>query len=190
MRRLNKKIMHIQTIAKMNKNSDISNNNLRHGQALAMQWVGLVLQKIVKDISSGGNITKQLIGDAKSVNSKNDLNTIALGCHYVVAFILPLTIELALKALLSKQGIKPKNSHNLSDLHEQVPEQMKRTLQDTFFHQKKEVLNQENGSLEQLLARHSKDFVDWRYLDQPERLEKSDTEMQIAICTILDVYNL
>lgn len=162
---------------------------LLHGQSLAMQWVGLALQKIIADVDIGGDITKQLMGSAKSVDKGDGLDTLAIGCNYVVNFVLPFAAELALKALIIREGKEPHFSHNLSDLYNKLSESTKLQLQNKFTVHCKIDSAHTTRKLEDFFAAHKKDFVDWRYLDEAKKVKKEEKEMQLAICAILDVYN-
>ena len=167
----------------------MNKQKLLHGQALAMQWVGFALQSIIADIHSGGSITKQLMGSAKSVGNGNDLKTVAIGCNYVVNFVLPFAIELALKALLAKTGQGFKFTHDLLALYNKFSPDIKGRLQSEFIIQLEKGGCPETGSFEDLLTAHKNDFVDWRYLDKAEKLKKEEKEMHLAICAILEIYN-
>lgn len=166
----------------------MSEEKLRHGQALAIQWVTFLLQKVVEDIDNGGEKTRELIGNAQSVGKFNDLKTIALGYHYVLGSALPLAIELALKALLLKEGVTPRRTHDLLSLYSGLPELTRTMLQDKF-----QTLDEIDGYSERMsliLENHRTDFPDWRYLDSAGKLFKEENKkLQIAICTLLEIYN-
>lgn len=97
-----------------------------------LQWTSFCLQKIVADIAQGGLITRQLIGDAKNTGSTSPLDTISLGSKYVLNFIIPLSIELALKALIIKEGEQPDNIHDLSALYDKLPDDLKEQIEQNF----------------------------------------------------------
>lgn len=164
----------------------MNEEKLRHGQALAMQWVVYSLQKMNSDIKNNGGVTKNLIGDAKSVNGSNDLDTLATGCDYVVNFVLPFAIELALKSLLLKEGKTAGRIHGLLDLYNKLPESTRNSLQDNYIKNQKV----ERITFEKLLDNHKDDFINWRYLENAELLNKDEKKMQLALCSILDIYNL
>jgi hypothetical protein len=67
----------------------MNEQKLRHGQALAMQWVAFALQKIIVDVRHDGHITSALLDGAKNIGGEERLDTLALGCNYVVNFVLP-----------------------------------------------------------------------------------------------------
>lgn len=169
---------------------DSRNKELLHGQALAMQWVGFAMQKIMEDVKVGGTKTQQLLGNAKTVGNNSGIETLSLGCSYVVNFVLPFTIELALKALLTKENVNSGNIHDLLDLYNNLPEQIKSNLDAQY--QSLSANGTTSGSqslLKNLLKEHRKDFVSWRYLENVENLKRDEKEMQFAICAILDIYN-
>jgi hypothetical protein len=167
----------------------MNKKKLFHGQALAMQWVGFALQKLIVDVKAGGSITNQLIVNAKSVSGNDALNTLALGCSYVVNFVLPFSLELALKSLLIKGGNEPKFIHDLLDLYNGFSADMKLKLQNEYSNQLEIVGLDKTESLEELLSAHRNDFKDWRYLENTEKLMREEKEMQAAISAILEIDN-
>ena len=158
---------------------------LRHGQSLAMQWVSFSLQKIIADIESGGVKTNQLLDSTKDISAKSPLETIRTGSKYVLNFIIPLSIELALKAFLAKEGKEPDRTHDLFNLYNKLSKPTKRRIEHDFSTQK---INPDS-SFKDLLIKHRSDFEDWRYLDNPEAIQTDDKELQIALCSILSIYN-
>ena len=160
----------------------------RHGQAVAMQYVGYLLQRIPEEKNQ-----KYLIGLLENVTPEgggDGIQQTRLGCIWAVNIIMAFTVELALKALLIKNGVEPPNRHDLLELFTLLPHETRKQLEDKFR------ISIENGevvgpeSLCQLLTSHRDDFVDWRYLDkEPENLIPECRELQFAVHAILDVYN-
>ena len=165
-------------------------NKLLHGQALSMQWVVFALQKIIADVESGGGITNQLLDYAKTADGKDGLKPLALGCTYVANFILPFTIELALKSLILKEGKNPNNIHDLIDLYNELSDSIKLELHIDYLNQLKDGGNFITESLRELFERNRKDFANWRYLDNPTSLSSDTIKMQIAISSLLKICNL
>ncbi|WP_312648989.1 HEPN domain-containing protein [Aminipila sp.] len=163
----------------------MSEKNLRQGQALAMQWVIYALQKLNLDIKNNGGVSKALRGDAKSASGSNDLDVLSIGCDYVVNFILPFALELALKSLLLKEGQNADRIHGLINLYNNLPESTRNALEDNYFKEQ----NVKSITIEKLLDNHKDDFINWRYLDNSESLKKNEKEMQLALCSILDICN-
>ena len=162
--------------------------NRRFGQAIAMQYVGYLLQRIPEEKNQ-----KYLSGLLENVTSEgggDGIQQTRIGCIWAVNIVVALTAEFALKAVLIKNGVAPPNRHDLLELHTLLPLETRRQLEDKFR------ISIENGevigteSLCQLLASHKDDFVDWRYLDkEPENLIPECRKLQFAVHAILDVYN-
>ncbi|WP_170961705.1 HEPN domain-containing protein [Vibrio genomosp. F6] len=163
----------------------MSEQDLRHGQALSLQWVTFALQKMVKDIETGGSTTNTLIGNCKSVAGDSGLGTLSTGSDYVLNFLIPFSVELALKALLIKEGIDPGHIHNLVKLYGKLSTKMQDEIQRIF----KEEQQVTKFTMIELLERHKADFVMWRYLDKAEELHRDEVELQLALSAILDLYN-
>lgn len=161
---------------------------LLRGQAEAIQLVSFALQRINADINNGGRITNYLIGNQKTDNSKIPLQNLRTGNIYTINFILPLALELALKALIIQSNKSPKFIHNLLTLFNLLPKDIQTKLNEEYITQKKNGGITDSKSFEQLLQLHNNDFVEWRYLDKPENLKIEDKEIQIAISSILEVY--
>lgn len=167
----------------------MNKKEILHGQALSMQWVGYALNKISTDINAGGDISKQLLDSVKSLDKIEGLKALSIGCNYVINFLLPFTLELSLKALLAKEGIEPNPKHNFLIHYNRFSGKMKQRLQNEYSNQCKLGGCHETGSLVQLLTVHQNDFVDWRYLENAEKLKREEKEMHIAIYTILEIYS-
>jgi hypothetical protein len=111
-----------------------------------------------------------------------------VGGSYTANIILPLTIELSIKSLILKEGNKPKRTHNLMVLFEQLLPTTQHELAGEY-----ESLSGSNGnefkSFKILLNDHKNDFESWRYLDEVKTLKNEGVKLQEAICAILNVYN-
>lgn len=105
---------------------------LRHGQALAMQWVAFVLQLIEKDADRGGCLVKQLLGTARSVSGENGIDTIGIGCLWTIPFLLGLAVELSLKAILLRKHGHHDNEHDLMKLYEDIHGEIQGKLEREF----------------------------------------------------------
>ena len=161
-----------------------------HGQALAMQWVGFALQRLITDMDDGGKVTLQLLGQAKDVTGNNGLQPLHIGCYNVVNFVLPFALEVGLKSLLIKDGKAIEFTHDLAKLYNSLSETLKNKLEDEFPNQRKIGGSTETSLLLNLLVDHKDDFVGWRYLGNPENLKREENEMQFALSTILVVYDI
>lgn len=163
----------------------MGNEKLRYGQALSIQWLTFTMDRMMKDINRESYVTKQLIGDAKSIDGNDGINSLYLGCEITINFLLPFSIELALKAMLENEGINPKKIHGIYDLYEKLPSNIKRDLNNDFLF----VKEIKNIAFDDLLKIHNKDFIEWRYLDNTSINNMHKAELQYALCTILDIYN-
>jgi len=117
------------------------------------------------------------------------LDTLAIGCLYVVNFVLPFAIELSIKAILAKEGKDSKFVHDLFMLYKELSEETKQLIQNEYIKQCRCCEFHEIDSFENLIIEHKTDFVGWRYLDNAENLKRNDKKMQIAICALLEIYN-
>ena len=163
---------------------------LRHGQALAMQWVVFVLQRIERESDGDGVLVKQLLGTAQSVGRTNGIDTIRIGCLWTIPFLLGLAVELSLKAILVKEHGHHGTEHDLAKLYKQIPEEVQKELESEFARHLEIVRTGNEKSLYALLKLHRKDFENWRYLDgDTKSLTEANTPMQLAVSAILDVYN-
>ena len=163
---------------------------LRHGQALAMQWVAFVLQLIEKEADGGGDLVKQLLGTTQSVSGTNGIATIRTGCLWTIPFLLGLAVELSLKAILIKEYGHHDNKHDLAELYEEIPEGVQEKLESEFAKHLEVVRNDNEKPLYALLKLHRKDFENWRYLDGDTKgLKEANISMQLAVTALLDVYN-
>lgn len=107
----------------------MKSSELRRCQALSMQWVAFALQKIVADARSGGVISRVLLRDARSESGGEPIDTLRVGCSYVLGFVLPLALELGLKSLLLKSAITPPLKHDLLNLFDLLPDQVKKVVE-------------------------------------------------------------
>ena len=173
------------------KDKTDSKDNLatrRHGQAVAMQYVGYLLQRIPEEKNQ--KYVRGLLKNVTSVGGGDGIQQTLLGCIWTVNIVMAFTVELALKALLIKNGMEPPNRHDLLELYTLLPLKTQKQLENKFriSIRNGEVVSTE--SLHQLLALHRDDFVGWRYLDkEPENLMPECRELQFAVHAILDVYN-
>ena len=155
--------------------------NLMHGQAIAMQYVVYLLQKITAD--GGRDALASLLRNVRSVGGTEVTATTLLGCVWATNIVAALAVEFTLKALLRKECGRYKHTHDLLELYEALPDAVQALLENEFS-------RLSSGSLCALLAKHREDFVRWRYLDRDVEFLKSEcTGLQLAICTILDVHN-
>ena len=91
----------------------------RHVQAIAMQYVVNLLQRITE-----GKNRKYLSGLLENETSEGGGNVIHqthLGCTWAVNILVALTAEFALKALLIKNGVVSPNKHDLLELFTLLP---------------------------------------------------------------------
>jgi hypothetical protein len=160
----------------------------RRGQALSMQWVAYLLQNTYIDTCLGGDVTRSLLSHSMKGVAKKDLRPLGTGCVYVTNFILPLTIELALKALILQEGAKPLKVHNLTRLYNQLSTETVKRLEEEFYNLKENKTNT-SGHLKILLKEHENDFEGWRYLDHPTLLKRDEIDLQISIIAILNLCN-
>lgn len=173
------------------KDKTDSKDNLaevRHGQAVAMQYVGYLLQRIPEEKNQ--KYLRGLLENVTSEGGGDGIQQTLLGCIWAVNIVMAFTVELALKALLIKNGVEPRNQHDLLKLYTLLPLKTQKQLENEFRSsiQNEEVVSTE--TLRQLLTLHRDDFVDWRYLDkEPENLNPECRELQFAVHAILDVYN-
>jgi len=155
-----------------------------------MQWVAFAMQKISADVNSGGTITGSLLGDATTIKGTSGLKTLSVGCMYVTNFVLPLAIELSLKALIEKEGNTYPQTHNLLKLFNLLSSKTQNIL-ETQYH-----LHSENDLVgtckcfKELLENHQQDFEEWRYLDEASKLKREEFKLQYALTTILDIYEI
>ncbi|WP_189318537.1 HEPN domain-containing protein [Flavobacterium sp. LM5] len=164
--------------------------NRLHGQSLAIQWVGKALQNVIVDVQAGGSIAHQLMGNDKSMDGGNGLETLALGCDYVMNFVLPFSLELALKSLLIKDGKEPRHTHDLFKLYDELSDEMKAKLQKEYFNHLRIAGFNETESLNELLLKHRKSFELGRYLENPEKMKNDEEKLQLAIYTVLGIIDL
>ncbi len=157
----------------------------RHGQALSMQWVSFLLQSVSVDIKQGGKLTRSLFKNARASGGEDNYDALDVGCTYTVNFLLPLTVELGLKALILQEGKKPVRKHDLIELYHQLSEEIRATLEKEY----KSVCENEDSKLSESLERHRVDFEGWRYLDNPASVHCEEIKLQYAISTILNVAN-
>ena len=170
--------------------TDGQNNlaNKRHGQAVAMQYVGYLLQRIPEEKNQ--KYLRGLLENVTSEGGGDGIKQTRLGCIWAVNIIVALTAEFALKALLIKKEVTPPHRHDLLELYALLPPDTRNQLEEKFRTsiENGEVVGTE--SLCQLMALHKDDFVNWRYLDkEPEHLIPEYRELQFAVHAILDVYN-
>ena len=160
--------------------------NLRHGQALALQYA---LQVLVNSSQSPQVIERSLT--EAQLAAANAIPTAALGCEYATRVLSPFVVELALKALIAKHGdSQVAHGHELSELFDDLPLGAQGDLEREFEHMKQSDMLAETRSLREILAAHSRDFTGWRYLDDPKSLEADPIDMlQYIGCAVLNVYN-
>lgn len=163
----------------------------RRGEAMAMQWVGFALQKIIADTAQGGNLANMLLGEARSVGGEKGTSILKLGCAWTQNVVLAFAVELSLKALLVKQDGHHEHTHKLVDLYDKLSEETQNKIESEYLKALEEGGSKSDKSLIQLLTDHQDDFVEWRYLDNvDENLDSEPNELQLAICAILNVYEV
>lgn len=154
--------------------------NLCHGQAMAMQYVAFLLQKLT--LPEGQPALEHLLRGVTNAGGGSPLPIAALGCTWVMHVAAPLGVELALKALLQSES-RDSWGHDLVALYDELPNPVRDRVEAEY-----RSLNQ--GTLRRLLAAHKDDFVEWRYLDKwPLPSESAVRDLQFAICAVLNVYN-
>ncbi len=119
---------------------------------------------------------------------KQDFMALEIGCVYVTNFILPLAIELALKALIIQEGSEPLRVHNLTRLYNQLSSKIVQKLEREFY-DLKEYKTNTSSHLTLLLKEHENDFEGWRYLDNPTLLKRDEVDLQTSIVAILNLCN-
>ncbi|MDD5738840.1 MAG: hypothetical protein PHY72_02870 [Candidatus Pacebacteria bacterium] len=162
---------------------------LKHGQALAIQWVVFALQKLSLDVKRDGRLSRSLLGDAKTTSGADGLETLALGCKYVVNFVLPFAIELSLKSLITKEKIIPLQIHDLLLLFDSLPLNLQGKLESRYHQLSEKSFANDCKCFRQLLIDHKVDFVNWRYLDEMDILKNEEIKLQYALTSVLDVFN-
>ena len=161
-------------------------HGLRHGQALALQYAVQILMNVKRE----PEIVQRVLS-AAALNAKNAVKTTVLGCEYATRIMLPLVVEVALKALVAKDNNdEAEGTHRLCELHDALRRNVQGELNREFEHIKRSELPVETRSLRGILADHDNDFLDWRYLDDADRLlgDSIDT-LQYVACAVLSVYN-
>ncbi|MDE0460021.1 MAG: hypothetical protein OXI15_22255 [Chromatiales bacterium] len=154
--------------------------NLRHGQAMAMQYVAFLLQKLT--LPEGRPALERLLRGVTDAGGGSPLRVAALGCTWVMHVAAPLGVELALKALLQSDG-RDCWGHDLVALYDKLPDPVRDRVEAEY-----RSLNE--GMLRELLVVHKDDFVKWRYLDKwPLPSASAVRDLQFAICAVLNVYN-
>ena len=162
---------------------------LRHGQAMSMQYVGFLLQKIIAQGNQGVALTT-LLGSTRSVGGTDARALTVLGCIWVENIVIALAIELSLKALLAKECGSDLHTHDLLRLFNKLQPETQEEIETKFHEHRKEMMTLREASMRELLEDHRNDFVNWRYLDKNiEPLMSEGKALQITICSILDVYN-
>jgi hypothetical protein len=167
----------------------MNEQKVRHGQAMVIQMVSFLLQKIILDIDMGGKYTAELLGNARSVGGQLNLKTYETGCTYVVNFLLPLTIELSLKSLILKEKKKPLKEHNLTLLFNQISESSQEMIEREYHVGTRTLPFKDCECVRKLFNNHKTDFEAWRYMDAAEKLsQREEIKLQYTISAILTVY--
>ncbi len=160
----------------------------RRGQALALQWVIAILERLISDINfNNSTVTKELLSGFNSVNGDNELNALEIGCQYSIIFLKPFAIELGLKSLLLKEGVPPPNKHNLDDLYSLLSTSKQNHLDAIY----RTYINDNNHKqdIRNLFSSTADRFVDCRYLDDVSKVQKVDGDLHAALSSILDLLN-
>ena len=166
---------------------DITATRLQ-GQALAMQYVGFLLEKASKIEKT--DVLRQLLDNVTKVDGRDGVPMARLGCTWAGNVIMAFTTELALKALLAKSAIEPPRTHDLLVLYKRLSPETQKKLESVFKLPIKERKVVGVDSLNQLLAVHKDDFAGWRYLDKDlENLKAGHHDLQFAVWAILEVYS-
>ena len=127
-----------------------------------------------------------------SINLQPENRALEIGLELSANIILPLALELGLKAL-KEQETSPgefKRTHDLLDLFQELSPQLQRRLSTRFrqyVSDDRQVCPSTSG-LEGFVEKHRTDFVDWRYLEgeATEDLKAAQREFQYALCAVLD----
>ena len=166
----------------MGKKNIPTSHRHRHGQAIAIQHAAAVLMTMA-------NEPRRLMSlGLESIMTGESTEAAALGCLIAARFLCPLTVELALKALIAMTNDDAAPAtHDLICLLELLPQDIQNTISQEFDRVKKENNDLEDKrTLEQIFRDHRSDFVDWRYLDSIEELAGIRLEtFHYAICAIL-----
>lgn len=161
-------------------------HRLRHGQAVALQYVAQILINIDRK--------PQLIRSVltpEHLKAENAIDATILGCHYTTRIVLPFIVEVALKALIAKHNCdQAEGTHRLCQLYDALPPDLKNALCCDFDELKSSEHPEETRPLRKILADHDNDFPDWRYLDDADNLVSSPVDtLQYVACSVLNVYN-
>lgn len=161
-------------------------HGLRHGQAVALQYVVQLLINLKRD----PQIARHVLSGSQ-LAATNAIQTTAVGCHYATGFLLPFVVELALKALVAKHNTdQVAKEHCLSKLYDDLPCNVQDRLKRDFEHIKLSELPHETRALRTVLSDHDNDFPDRRYLDDPQGLVNTPIDtLQYVASSVLNVYN-
>lgn len=155
----------------------------RKGQSVALQWVSILLQYVNVDILRGGDLTRTILKGSTSHSGNTDYKALRIGCLYAVNFLLPLGIEVGLKALILNENKIPKKTHDLIKLHNQL----NIATQQKIATELKKIQTNDNVSLIKVLKSHRNDFERWRYLDNPSLIKREEILLQYVMSAILNV---
>ena len=112
-----------------------------------------------------------------------------LGQEVASNFLLPLTVELALKGLIQRhQGPSAyPHKHDLLLLYETQPCEVRRSLDERFTHMATDT-SAAGLDLPAFLEQHRNDFERWRYLNgDVAGLTADPIAFQLAACAVLDI---
>ena len=158
--------------------------NLRHGQAIAAQYVAYLLQSVIVE-GLDGDVLVRLLKGARTVSGADPQRHTILGCAWILNIALAFGLELSLKAMLAKKGRKYSYTHNLVRLFHHLPDETQQEIEAKF----REIV-ESDVAFRELLDRHQDDFKRWRYLDEPGNTNMGEVFLlQMAICAVLDVFD-
>jgi hypothetical protein len=89
-----------------------------------------------------------------------------LGCIYGAMILQAFSVELILKALLTKNGVSHGNSHDLWKLFSALPEAERNQLESSFAETAASTGSVSSGSLQEVIRRNADTFTNFRYPDE------------------------
>ena len=155
--------------------------NQLHSQAIAMQYVGFLLQRL-SATASGHRTLDALLADVSDAGGRPVVGKVILGCSWSVNIVTALALEMALKSLLQVAVGKHPYIHDLLELFDAIPSDLASRLNATY-----RQMSASEVPLRDLLETHRHDFVKWRYLDKDvQELKINFEELQLAVSAVLE----